>query len=174
VDVLVYATAPPPDQLVIFTSAPLAYAITPRDQSAFIEEFKVRRRLGPVQSLRHETVRPAPLQRAIWSDIFTLRLLVLAAVLNALLFGLIAWRYPGLPAKLALQFRFDALAHPVPAALRPRNVIWTLPAVGLGAIGLNAVLAVIVHPRARLGAALLVVGVVLLQVIIGVALIRIL
>jgi hypothetical protein len=174
VEALVYATTPVEGHLVIFTSSGVAYVISPADRTAFIEEFKVRRRLGPVQRLTQETVQPWFLKRAIWADRPLLRAVVIAVLLNAILFAATAWRYPELPAELPLQYRFDPeAARSVAGALRPRSAIWMMPRVGLAALGLNVVLAWVIHPRARHAAALLVVGVVVLQIIIGIVLIRV-
>jgi hypothetical protein len=174
VETLVYATAPPEEQLVVFTTANVAYAVSPDDRAAFVEEFKVRRRLGPVQRLNQETVQPALLRRAVWSDRPLLRLLAVAVCLNAMLFAAAAWWYPSLPPNIPLQYRFDPeLARSVALPDRGRDIIWTLPGVGLAALGLNAALAFAVHERARVAAMLLVIGAVALHLIIGVALIRV-
>jgi hypothetical protein len=174
VEALVYATTPVDGHLTVFTSSGVAYAISPADRGAFIEEFKVRRRLGPVQRLSQETVQAAFLQRAVWADRPLLRVLVLAVLVNALLFAVTAWRYPDLALELPLQFRFDPVTvRPEAGALRPRSAIWALPRVGLAALGINTVLAWAIHPKARLAAALLVVGALVLQVVIGIVLFRV-
>ena len=57
------------------------------DPAAFVEEIKVRRRLGSVQRLTQETVRPAYARLSVWSDTLTLRLLLVGLALNLLLFA---------------------------------------------------------------------------------------
>jgi hypothetical protein len=163
-EALVYATVPPDGQLVVVTPA-LAYAISPADRAAFVEEFKVRRRLGSVQHVEQETVRPRWARLSAWGDGPLLQLLAVTVAANAVAFAWLLWRYPSLPAELALQFRFDAATQaPVPGPVRPLAAAWSLPLIGLGALALNTILAAAVHPRARLAALMLVAGALLVQV----------
>ena len=102
-----------------------------------------------------------------------LRLLLAGACLNVLAFGWLIWHFPGLPAKVALWYQFDATAgHPTADALQPLGLAWQLPIVGLLALALNAVVAAAVHERARLGSLFLAVGGVILQMLVLVILLR--
>lgn len=170
VEVMVSATARPAGQVLLVGPGNVAYGLSPADTTAFIEEIKIRRRLGPVQELAESTVRPQILALPIWSDRITLRLLVAALVLNALLFALIAWRFPGVPATVSLRQVLDPVTGVVPGPSQPRSALWGLPIVGLGAVVLNSVLAVAAHHRARIGAALLAGGALMTQLLIAIAL----
>jgi hypothetical protein len=171
-EALVYVTAPPAGQLLLHTSH-LVYAVSPADPAAFVEEMKVRRRLGTVQRLNQETLRPRFARLSIWSDSLTLKILLGGLLLNALLFAWTAWRHPGLAPELILQYRFDPIQGlQVPQPARAREAIWNLPTMGLAAIALNGLLALVVHSRARLAASLLAIGAVIMQLAIGIALSR--
>jgi hypothetical protein len=167
---LVFATMPPEQQVLVVTPG-LAYAISPDDRAAFIEEFRVRSRLGSVQRLQQGTDQPAWARLPIWHDGPAVRLLLAALVLNLLAFTWLVWHYPALPAQLPLQFSFDAVNRmPVPGPLRPKAAVWLLPVITLAATLLNGSLAILVHRRLRLAAFLLLVGALLLQLALAISL----
>jgi membrane protein YdbS with pleckstrin-like domain len=167
---LVFATVPPDGQVLVVTPG-LAYAISPSDRSAFVEEFRIRSRLGPVQQLQQGTDQPAWAQLPIWHDGPALRLLVAAFVMNLLAFMWLLWHYPTLPAEMPVQFGYDAVRRvAMPGPLRPRATVWLLPLIGLAATLLNGSLAIVVHQRLRLAAFLLLVGALLLQLALAVSL----
>lgn len=167
---LVFATRPPDEQVLVVTPG-LAYAISPSDRAAFIDEFRVRSRLGAVQRLQQGTDQPAWAQLPIWQDGPALRLLVAALVMNLLAFLWLVWHYPALPAEMPVQFGYDTIQRmPVPGPLRPRAAVWLLPVIGLAATLLNGTLAVLVHRRLRLAAFLLLVGALLLQLALALSL----
>lgn len=171
-DTLVFATTPPDGQLLIVVPD-LAYAISPSDRAAFIEEFKMRRRLGPVQHVDHRTAQLAWASHALWRDWLALRVMTVAVLLNALAFAWLVWHYPTLPGEIALQFRFDPeLGATVPGPLRPLADVWILPLIGLTSLAVNLVLGAIVHSRGRLAALLLAFGALLVQVAVGVVLLK--
>ncbi len=170
---LVYATTPPDGQIVIITPS-LAYAISPADRAAFIDDFKQRRRLGPVQRLDQQTDQARWARLALWHDPLGLGLLGVGVLLCALGFAAIAWLYPSLPPELALQYRYDPVVNgDVPGTLQPLAAIWRLPWIGLALLAGNAVLALLVHRRARLGALLLITGAIFVQVALLVVLARV-
>lgn len=163
-ELLVLSTVGPEGQLVIVTPT-IAYAISPASRAAFIDEFKMRLRLGPVQQLTHGTRHPVFDRLSLAGDPLALRLLAAAVVVNVLAFAWLIWQYPGLPAEVVLRHSFDAAAGvPLGDGLAGRTMAWQLPGIGLAVIALNGALAGIVHPRARLGAQLLAFGAVLLQI----------
>lgn len=173
VECMVYATAGLEAQVLLFASGGVAYAISPHDPAAFVEELKRRRSLGAVKSLSQETVRPRVLSLPVWSDSATLRLLVGALALNALLFAWTAWRFPDLPPTLALRYQVEAAGALVPGPERPVTAIWTFPLIGLLVLVCNGALALGVHHKARVGAALLAGGAAWVQALIGLAMLRI-
>lgn len=163
---LVYATVPPPGQLLIVTPA-LAYAISPADRVAFIEDFKVRRRLGPVQALEQGTEQAGLIGLGLWRDPAALRLLAAGCLLGALLLAWITWQFPSLPQELFLQLRYDPLlSSAVPGPPQAPSAVWRLPMIGLLALAANTVLAALVHGRARVGALLLILGALLVQLVL--------
>jgi hypothetical protein len=170
---LVYATTPPAGQIVVVTPS-IAYAISPADRSAFIEDFKRRRRLGPVQHLDQQTEQARWARLGLWHDPLGLSLLGLGILLCALGFAYIAWYYPALPPELALQYRYDPVVNAeVPGPLQPLSAIWRLPRIGLALLAGNALLALAIHRRARLGALLLIMGAIFVQAALLVVLARV-
>jgi len=166
-DALVYATAPPEGQLVVLTPS-LAYAISPADPQAFVEDFRMRHRLGPTQVWEQHTARAPIANLSLLADRPALALLGLAAALNLLAFLWLIWHYPDLPAQIALRYRFDPAAGlPVPGPLSPTSSAWNLPAIGLATLALNGALAAAGHARARLAALLLGAGAAAVQLVIG-------
>lgn len=166
-DALIYATAPPEGQLVVVTPS-LAYAISPADPQAFVDDFRLRHRLGPTAVWEQHTEH-APLARlSLAGDRTALALFGLAAGLNVLAFLWLTWHYPALPDQVALRFRYDpVLGTSVAGPLSPTSSAWNLPIIGLGALVLNGTLAAAGHARARLVALLLGAGAALVQVAIG-------
>ncbi len=172
-ETLVYATTPPAGQLLIATPD-LAYAISPADRAAFIEEFRVRRRMGPVQLVRQETVRPVWAALTLWRDGWMLRLIALTATLNALAFAHVMWHYPSLPDAVAWQLRYDPLLGVATSGpLRPTYFVWTLPLMGFAILAANLVIGALAHSRSRLAAAILAIGALLAQMAVGVALLKV-
>jgi hypothetical protein len=171
-DTLVYATTEPDDQVLVVTHH-LAYAISPVDQSEFVEEFKRRRSLGPVQRIEQETRQPRWARLGLWHDWTALRLIAVAALLNALAFAWLVWRFPSLPDPVAIQYRFDpAIGEAVALVSRARSYVWTLPIIGLAVVVANVGLGAIVYSRARLAAVLLAFGAVLTQLALIVVIAR--
>lgn len=169
---LVYATAPPSRQLLIVTPS-LAYAISPTDAGAFIDDFKMRRRLGPVQIAQQRTEQAFWARSTLWSDPAALWLLVAGFLLGALALAWFTWHYPELPPEVSVQFRYDPVVRAaVPEVLQPVATVWRLPLIGVAAMVFNGLAAVLVHERARLAALLLLLGAVLVQVGLAVVLSR--
>jgi len=170
-ETLVYASAAPRNQLLIVT-ADLAYAISPADRAAFIAEFRMRQRLGPVQDLRQETARPVWARLTLWSDGVALRLIGVSGMLVALASAWLMWHYPGMPAQMVLQPVPGITGPAADNLLRPRVLIWGLPAIGLATIGANVIVAAAVHRHARLAALLLVAATLVFQLALWVVVLR--
>lgn len=171
-DALVYATTPPEDQLVVLTAS-LAYAISPADPQAFVDDFRLRHRLGPTVAWEQHTAR-APIARlSLLADRMALGLLAIAAVLNVLAFLWLTWHYPALPEQIALRYRFDpTMGLPTANPLSPIASAWNLPLIGLAVLVANGALAAVGHARARFAALLLGTGALLVQLAVGVVLIH--
>lgn len=171
-DVLVYATLKPEEQLLVVTPD-ITYAISPAEVGAFVEDFKRRRRLGVRQALEQRTVRLPLADLTIWSDRVALALIGSALVLNALALAWLAWHYPDLPQQLALRFSFDiASAQVVPGPPNAKSVAWRLPLIALAALVADAGMAAGLHGRAPLAARLIACGGLLVQLALGILLMR--
>jgi hypothetical protein len=171
-ELFVLATLPPERQLILVTSD-VAYALSPQSRSAFVRELMLRRHIGPVQPLEHGTRNPLLGRFGIVRDSLAARLLLLAALVNAVAFAWLIWHYPALPSRVALWYQYDATAgRPITVSLQPLALAWQLPAVGFLALALNAAVAAAVYARARLGAHFLALGAVVLQLLILVTLLR--
>lgn len=169
---LVYATVPPEGQLVIVTPS-LAYAISPAERAAFVEEFRVRRRLGAVQLLEQHTEMAAWLRLSVLADPVALRLGLATVLVAILTVTWLTWHYADLPAEVALRYRYSAEAgRMVIASTQARWATWLSVAIGGVVLGANAVLAALLHRRAALAARLLVLGALLVQVVIAVSLLK--
>lgn len=162
------ATRPLLDQLLLVTPT-RAYAISPADLDGFLADLELRRRLGPLKTLTQETRQARWLTLPIWTDGVAHLLLALGVVANAALFAYVCWRYPGLPALLPLHF--DALGQADRIGLRAE--VFKLPAIGLLALVANFALGSLLHDRERLVAYLLFAAVILVQGLLGVALLNI-
>lgn len=101
--ILFFATTPMSEQVVIRTTG-LAYAISPQDMNAFLPALRERLEMGPTQEVEELSTHPAFLDWAIWKDRLGLSMVLGSATLLALLMGVLCWRYPSLPAEIALRF----------------------------------------------------------------------
>lgn len=161
------ATQPADAQVVLMTNQ-AAYALSPRRPDEFIAALQARHKLGPARLLKPERHWPSPWQWGIWRDRLGLALLGLAALLNLLLFGYLCFRYPQLPANLALHF--DAQGQPdrfgSPASL------FVLPLIGLGTLVLNGLWGAALYRQRRVATYLLWGGAFAVQALVAVALIN--
>lgn len=169
---VVYATAGPERQLLIVTPQ-LAYAISPADRAAFIAEFRIRRRLGPVQELRQETLHAPWMALSLWRDSLPVRLLSVAALLVVLSFAWLLWHYPHLPEQVDLSLAASGADPLAQAAVRSRDQLWSMPVLAASATLVNWILAGAIHRRARVAAVLLACGAFLVALALWVTMIRI-
>jgi PH (Pleckstrin Homology) domain-containing protein len=163
-----FATHPPARCLVIYTPDQ-AYAITPADPEAFVQDLEQRRNLGATKPLA-PTVEPSRIfLYAFWND-RTVRVLLLAALLlNLFVLALLAARYPELGP--TVRMRFNAAGQV--AELRPRHQVLFLPLAAFGLSLLNMVLGLACYRRQRLGARLLQGASLIVQVLFGLAILTI-
>jgi len=172
-DVLVFATAPAEQQVLVLTPT-LGYAISPADSRAFAEDFVKRRRLGVQRTLDHHTERAPWADLSIWDDRLALSGIVVAVIINLVALGWLAWHYPELSDTTALRFGYDpTVAAAVPSAVGERAVAWRFPVFALLGLALNVGVAAWIHSRARLASRLLIVGAAVVQTAMGVLITRI-
>jgi hypothetical protein len=167
--ILFYAASGLDQQLVIVTPG-LAYAITPADIAGFVEAFDQRQKMGPTQSVEQVSIQPELYGWPLWTDRLALRLVGLAVMACLLLFGYTCLRFPELASRVALHFD----ASGAPDRFGPRLQVFTLPLIGLIALGANLVVGVPMYLRDRVGAYLVWGGALVVQVLAWVAAVGIL
>ena len=163
-----FATQPPERCLVIYT-ADAAYAISPADHEAFVQDLEQRRNLGATKPLAPAIEPSRIFLYAFWNDRLVRALLLLAVALNLALLALLAARYPQLAPQV--EMRFNAAGQV--AELRPRHQVLFLPLAAFGLTLLNTSIGLACYRRLQLGARLLQGASVLVQALFGVAVLTI-
>lgn len=166
---LFYSSASWPQQIILVTPA-LSYAISPVDIAGFIESIKARYELGPTQAVAQTTQHPAFYDWPLWRDRVAWGLVGAGVLLCLLLYGLICFRYPDLPAALSLHY--DALGRPDRTG--PLSQAFLLPLIGLAALGANVALGAWLYRREQMAAYLLWGGAVMVQVLLWIGAVNIL
>jgi hypothetical protein len=163
-----FATRPPSRCLVVYT-ADDAYAISPADHEAFVQDLEQRRNLGATKPLA-STIEPSRVFLYVfWNDTTVRTLLLIAFVLNLLVLALLAVRYPALDSMV--RMRFDAAGQV--SDLRPRHQVLFLPLAAFGLSLLNTVVGLLLYRSQQLGARLLQGTSVIVQLLFGIATITI-
>ncbi|WP_322815767.1 PH domain-containing protein [Chloroflexus sp.] len=144
-----FTTRPLAEALVIYAGQE-AYAISPVDQETFVQELEQRRRLGAIQTLAPGVQVARFLVYDFWADPVIRQILLSTFVLNLLLFGVLAFIYPTLPAQI--EWRGDQIG--AAAELVPRVRIFFLPVAALIIALLNLAGGLIVYRRSPLAARL--------------------
>ncbi len=142
--VLFYATDTPKHQVVVRTQT-LAYAISPADTEGFLTALRERLEMGPTQDVEERSRHPEFLDWPIWRDRWALVMLGGSFALLVLLVGLLSWRYPYLPAEIAL--RFTPTGEPLLITRSAR--IFYLTLVGTLFAIVNSALGIAVYRRER-------------------------
>jgi len=145
--ILFYATRPLAEQVIIRTTG-LTYAISPDDLEEFLPAFKERLAMGPTQEVVESSTHPAFLDWAIWRDRYAMITLVGGILWLTLLTGVLCWRYPHLPAEIAL--RFFPTGEPLLLAKTPR--IFYLALIGAIVLVLNGTLGLLLYHRVKIAA----------------------
>ncbi len=145
-----FSTRSPARALVIATENE-AYAISPREADAFLQDLDQRQRIGPIQPLSQGFVPGRLFAYPFWQDRMSRNGVLLALLFNLVLLGGLMLLYADLP--LLLSLRTDASG--AAANLVPRHQILFLPLAGL-LIGLiNAGLGITLFSRSVIGARML-------------------
>jgi hypothetical protein len=164
-----FATRSLARSLVLHTATD-AYAISPADPDAFVQDLEQRRNLGAVKPLAAALEPGRIFFYAFWNDALVRRALVVALALNLLLLGFLASRYPGLGS--TVQMRFNAAGDL--AELRPRHQVLFLPLAAFVVSLLNTGVGLTIYAREQAGARMLQLGSVLVQVLFAIAVLSIL
>lgn len=128
-----YAIQPPQQCLIILTKTD-SYLISPRHRDVFIEAWQERKNFGPARSLKQITYLAPWRQHWLLRDRVAQALLFGGLLLGLLFLATVAWRFPQLPATIALHFN----ARGAPDLLSPRRTIFLLPGITLLIGFLNA------------------------------------
>lgn len=145
-----FSTVPLGQALVLNTPS-AAYAISPREADAFIQDLEQRRRLGSIQQLAAGVESGRAFFYAFWDDRVVRWALLAAAALNLALLGWLMSAYPGLPP--LVDMRADASG--AAAAMAPRHQILFLPLAGVALGLLNIGLGLTFYSREPVGVRLL-------------------
>jgi hypothetical protein len=148
-----YATAPLDDQIIIVTPEQ-SYAVSPYDDEAFLEAFRMRLEMRPTQNITHARLLPAYTASDLWHDRVAQVLLILAVALNLGIFGLSAARYPAAPAQLALHF--DATGAADRIGNKPQ--LFALPVIAFILLLISAVMGFVLYRRGEKLAAFMLWG----------------
>lgn len=150
---------------VLLQTANTSYVISPIKRDEFISEVEGRRNLGIVQLQQEGMVASRRVAYDFWADRGVRQSVALAFMLNLVLWGLVAWRYPNLASDIAM--RFDA--NGTTMGVVPRPQILLLPLLGLLAWLVNLAFGVAMYRLSRVGALLLQVGAIIAQLLLIVA-----
>jgi hypothetical protein len=163
-----FATQPAARCLVIYTAGN-AYAISPADHDAFVQDLEQRRNLGATKPLAPTVESSRIFLYAFWNDRTVRWLLLIALVLNLIVLAILAARYPSLGPTVPMRFNaIGQVAEP-----RPRHQVLFLPLAAFGMSLLNTVVGLAFYRRQQLGARLLQGASVLVQILFGVAILTI-
>jgi hypothetical protein len=159
-----FASQPLARCLVLYT-ADEAYAISPADHEAFVQDLEQRRNLGATKPLA-PIVEPSRIfLYAFWNDHTVRALLLLALFLNLLVLAVLAARYPLLGPTVPMRFNaIGQVAEP-----RPRHQVLFLPLAACALSLLNTVVGLAFYRQQQLGARLLQGASVVVQLLFGVA-----
>ncbi len=106
---------------------------------------------------------------ALWHDRLLQILLALALLANLALFGYLALRFASLAESLPLHFDSTGYAD----RIDPKGGIFMLPVIGITVLFLNIGLGVMVHSRERTATILLIIGALVVQALMWIAVINI-
>lgn len=135
-----------------------------------MQDLEQRRRIGVVKPLTTGQEHGRILFYAFWNDQVVRWALLLALLLNLLVLGILAARYPYLSP--SVEMRFNAIGEAV--EMRPRHQVLFLPLAAIGLGLLNAALGLAIYRWERTGARLLQITSVVLPILFGVAIFTIL
>lgn len=103
-DVLFYSTHQSPEQVLYVMTTEQNYAISVQDPADFAREIQLRQDLGATADVQHHVERSAATFQGFWTDTTGMTLALLAAMLGALVWIVVAARYNTLPETFELYF----------------------------------------------------------------------
>lgn len=163
-----FSTRSPARSLAI-TLPDSVYIISPADVDSFVQDLEQRRNLGATKPLSSMVEPSRMFLYAFWNDRTVRRLVLAAFTLNLLVLALLATRYPELAPEV--QMRFNSVGEA--AELRPRHQVLFLPLAATALSLLNIAFGLLIYRSQQIGARLLQMSSVLVQVLFGIAVITI-
>lgn len=161
-----YATRPLSEQLILVTDQE-SYGLSPAEPQKFLAALQARHGLGVARPLALELRRPPLWTWALWRDRSAQMLIAVGLILLLAMFGVLAFRYPGLPTAVPLHFDVRG----VPDRIAAKSGLFALPVIGLLTWLVNLAIGIVLYRRAQREAAyLLWGGAVVVQAIAGLAL----
>ena len=149
-------------QLLIVETYRYVYRLALAERNHFGREIQERRQLGVVQTHSEGQTRARQTLFNFFSAAATQRLLAATLLLNLALWALLMWRFPNLPSTVPV--RFDPLGGT--AGTRAKTYTLLLPAIATGAWLGNLVLAIANYQRSRLLSELLLLGALIVQIVL--------
>jgi hypothetical protein len=163
-----YATRPLAEQLILVTDSE-SYGLSPADPAKFLAALQTRYALGVARPRQPELQRPPLWTWRLWRDRVA-QVLILAGLAGMLLmFGILCFRYPDLPADVPLHFDVNG----IPDRIAAKSGLFALPLIGAVVWLANLIAGIWLYRRYQLGAAyLLWGGAVVVQALAGLALLN--
>ena len=148
-----YATRPLTEQMILVTEGE-SYGISPADSAKFLAAIQSRYALGIARPKRAELQRPPLWTWRLWRDRFAQVLIVAGLAGMLFMFGILAFRYPSLPADVPLHFDVNG----IPDRIDAKSGLFALPFIGMIVWLVNLVAGIWLYRRYQLGAAYLLWG----------------
>ncbi|MCS6847808.1 MAG: PH domain-containing protein [Anaerolineae bacterium] len=148
-----YATEPPERQIIVVTPE-CSYAVSPYDDEAFVDAFRIRLEMRPTQNVAHARLLPGFANWRIWRDKTALTLLILAIALNLALFGFSAMRFPAAPAQIALHFDASGSVD----RLGEKSQLFVPPVLGLLTLAVSLIVGLVLYRKGETLAAFMLWG----------------
>ncbi len=146
------------------------YAISPRDRQQFITEFNLRKRLGAIEPVQEGIIKGPLLSHPLWHDNLGRGLIALGIILNMFIYFSLLLRYNDIPDILRMHFNKVGQVD----RLGDRGELFLLPFIGLVTVIGNSILGAFLQLKEAIPAYLLYAAAVLVQVLVGIALVVIL
>ncbi|MBN1935100.1 MAG: DUF1648 domain-containing protein [Anaerolineae bacterium] len=162
---LFYAVTPPAEQAIVVTPS-VAYGISAPDMEAFVEVFRAALRMGPSIEVMQSSEHAPYLAWPIWGDRLLQSLALGSVLINVLLFGILTFRYPGLPERLPLHFDAQGMVD----RIADRQDVFDLPVISLIVLGVNGLIGAALYRRYRVASYLVWGGGLMVQVFFFLAL----
>ncbi|HQV68356.1 MAG TPA: PH domain-containing protein [Thermoflexales bacterium] len=144
----------PLEDQLVLVTPERAYAISPFDADGLVDAFEARHEMRPTQMVQHTRVLPSFLRWGIWQNRLAQFLLAALGVCAFLLMGLAAGRFPALRGSIPLHFNAAGLADRFAGV----NQIFTPALFGVGLVALNALIGIALMRRGERAAAYLAWG----------------